>query len=130
MLRIATLLAVLVIAAPPAFAETSSDCASDNHEVAIPACTQLIQKNPHDATYYYNRGISYRETGKLDLAMADYTRAIELNPKYFEAYNNRGNLFMAPRRQQARPAGIRRGRSRSIHDMRSRTTIAARRSRT
>src|SRR5258705_3428124 len=94
MLRIGTLLAVLVIAGP-AFGEAQSDCASDDHEVAIPACTQLILKNPKDASAYYNRGVSYRETGKLDLAMADYTRAIELNPKYFEAYNNRGNLFMA-----------------------------------
>src|SRR4029078_13158896 len=95
MLRIVMLLAALVIAAPPAFAETGSDCASDNHPVAIRACTLLIQKNPRDATAYYTRGISYRETDKLDLAMADYTRAIELNPQYFEAYNNRGNLFMA-----------------------------------
>jgi tetratricopeptide (TPR) repeat protein len=97
MLRIAALLAALVITAPDAFAEARSDCASDNHEVAIRACTELIKENPKDATAYYNRGISYRETGKLDLAMADYTRAIELNPKYFEAYNNRGNLFMARR---------------------------------
>jgi S1-C subfamily serine protease len=94
MLRIGTLLAALVIAGP-AFGEAQSDCASDNHEVAIPACTQLILKNSKDASAYYNRGVSYRETGKLDLAMADYTRAIELNPKYFEAYNNRGNLYMA-----------------------------------
>ena len=94
MLRIGTLLAALVIAGP-AFGEAQSDCASDNHEVAIPACTQLIQKDPKDATAYYNRGVSYRETGKLDLAMADYGRAIEINPNYFEAYNNRGNLFMA-----------------------------------
>ena len=98
--------------------------------MAIPACTLLIKKNPRDAIAYYNRGISYRETGKLDLAMADYTRAIELNPKYFEAYNNRGNLYHGARRQQARVAGIRRGRSRSIRNTRSRTTIAARPSRT
>jgi S1-C subfamily serine protease len=100
MLRIGALLIALVTATPPALAEASRDCASDNHGRAIPACTLLIKKNPRDATAYYNRGVSYRETGKLDLAMADYTRAIELNPKYFEAYNNRGNLYMARRDNQ------------------------------
>jgi S1-C subfamily serine protease len=95
MLRIAALLAALVVNAPPAQAETRSDCASNNHELAIRACTRLISQDPRNATAYYNRAISYRETGKLDLALADYSRAIEINPRYFEAYNNRGNVFMA-----------------------------------
>ena len=94
MLRISALLAVLVIVTP-ALAETSRDCASDNHELAIRACTQLIKQNSRNATAYYNRGISYRETGRIDLALADYNRAIEINPRYFEAYNNRGNIYMA-----------------------------------
>jgi S1-C subfamily serine protease len=94
-LRIGALLVALVMAAPSAHAEARRDCASDNHQVAIRACTQLIKQNPRDAVAYYNRGISYRETGRLDLALADYTRAIEINPNYFEAYNNRGNIFMA-----------------------------------
>jgi S1-C subfamily serine protease len=95
MLRIGALLAALAINIPSALAEASRDCASDNHELAIRACTRMIKENPRNATAYYNRGISYRQTGKLDLALADYTRAIEINPNYFEAYNNRGNLFMA-----------------------------------
>ena len=94
MLRIGTLLTALFVATP-ALAETNRDCASDNHPVAIRACTQLINRDPRNATAYYNRGISYRETGKIDLALADYNRAIEINPRYFEAYNNRGNIFMA-----------------------------------
>ena len=94
MLRIGTLLTALVVATP-ALAEANRDCASDNHPVAIRACTQLIKQNSRNAIAYYNRGISYRETGKLDLALADYDRAIEINPRYFEAYNNRGNIYMA-----------------------------------
>ncbi len=94
MLRISALLTALIIATP-ALAETNRDCASDNHELAIRACTQIIKQNPRNATAYYNRGISYRETGKIDLALADYNRAIEINPRYFEAYNNRGNIYMA-----------------------------------
>jgi S1-C subfamily serine protease len=95
MLRIGALLVALVVNAPPATAEANRDCASDNHELAIRACTRLISQNPRNATAYYNRGISYRQTGRIDLAFADYTRAIEINPNYFEAYNNRGNIYMA-----------------------------------
>ncbi len=49
MLHIAMLLIVLVIAAPPALAEASRDCASDDHELAIPACTLLIKQDPKNA---------------------------------------------------------------------------------
>lgn len=95
-LRICTLLVTLVIATP-ALADARRDCASNNHEVAIRACTLLIKQSPRNATAYFNRGISYRATGRLDLALADYNRAIEINPRYFEAYNNRGNIYMARR---------------------------------
>ncbi len=39
---------------------------------------------------YYNRGAAKIEKGDLDGAIADYNRAIELNPKDARAYNNRG----------------------------------------
>jgi S1-C subfamily serine protease len=95
MLRIAALLIALVTAAPPALAEASRDCQSNNHEAAIRGCTRLIQQNPRNATNYYNRAISYRELGKVDLALADYNRAIELNPQYYEALNNRGTIYIS-----------------------------------
>src|ERR1035438_2183057 len=46
----------------------------------------------HIATYYYNynHGNARRAKGNLDGAIADYNRAIELNPKFAYAYNNRG----------------------------------------
>jgi S1-C subfamily serine protease len=95
MLRIGALLIALVTAAPPALAEASRDCQSNNHEAAIRGCTRLIQQNPRNAVNYYNRAISYRELGKIDLALADYNRAIELNPRYHEALNNRGTIYMS-----------------------------------
>jgi lipoprotein NlpI len=39
---------------------------------------------------YYNRGIDLDEVGDHDKAIADYTKAIELDPKYVYAYVNRG----------------------------------------
>ena len=43
------------------------------------------------AADYYNRGLTYQENAQYDEAIANYTRAIEINPRYAEAYNNRGN---------------------------------------
>ena len=44
----------------------------------------------HGAIFYYNRGIAKQVKGNLDGAIADYDRAIELNPRYAHAYTNRG----------------------------------------
>jgi serine protease Do len=94
MRRIALVFAFVVIAAPAAFGEAVRDCASDDHEIAIRACTQLIKKNPRNATYFYNRAISYRATGEINLALSDYNRVIDLNPRHFEALNNRGTIYI------------------------------------
>jgi tetratricopeptide (TPR) repeat protein len=37
--------------------------------------------NPTYAEAYYNRGIAWADKGDYDRGIADYTRAIELNPK-------------------------------------------------
>ena len=44
------------------------------------------------STYVY-RGCAYRSKGDYDRAIADHTRAIELDPKYVSAYNNRGFAY-------------------------------------
>ena len=46
-----------------------------------------------DADAYFNRGGVHYTQQKYDLAMADYNKAIELNPNYALAYNNRGVLY-------------------------------------
>ena len=59
----------------------------------------MNQKNL--AIAYTNRGNSYHKKGEADLAIADYGRAIGLNPKYADAFSNRG-LAYAQKRQFAR----------------------------
>lgn len=48
---------------------------------AFTACSELLKSNPKDGEAYLNRGLTYLDTMKLDLAIADFTRAHELNPK-------------------------------------------------
>ena len=46
-----------------------------------------------DHVFYNNRGIDYGEEGKYDLAIKDFTKAIDLKPDYALAYNNRGAVY-------------------------------------
>jgi tetratricopeptide (TPR) repeat protein len=43
---------------------------------------------------YFAQGDYDYEQGNCDQAIADYTRAIELNPDLAEAYNNRAYIYM------------------------------------
>jgi tetratricopeptide (TPR) repeat protein len=48
---------------------------------------------PNDVHAHNNRGLSFYAEGEYDRALADYDRAIGLDPGYVHAYNNRGLLF-------------------------------------
>ncbi len=39
---------------------------------------------------YNQRGIAWSQKGDYDRAVADYTKAIDINPRYTNAYNHRG----------------------------------------
>ncbi len=65
---------------------------------AITLCTKQIEsnvdeKNINDAYRY--RGIAYLETGKPDLAIADFDIAIKRNESDAAAYSNRGTAYMS-----------------------------------
>ena len=64
----------------------------------IPACTRMIEgaqaDTPHDrAVLYYDRGIAYKNEKQFDRALADYSDAIKLDPKYAHAYLNRALVY-------------------------------------
>ena len=45
------------------------------------------------ANFLTNRGNAYQAKGDLARAIADYDRAIQLNPAFADAYNNRGAAY-------------------------------------
>jgi tetratricopeptide (TPR) repeat protein len=47
------------------------------------------------AWVHYIQGISHGNSANYDLAIAQYTKAIELNPEYTEAYYHRGQAYNA-----------------------------------
>jgi len=54
--------------------------------------TNAIERSPN-AGDYNNRALVWEFRGDLDKAMADYNKAIRLDPKYPTAFNNRGMVW-------------------------------------
>jgi tetratricopeptide (TPR) repeat protein len=77
-----------------------TDCFFSKHkESKIRGCTLLIEQGiRQNRTYryraYYKRGNAYREQGDYDLAIADYTNAIKLEPRNAVTYHHRGNAYL------------------------------------
>ena len=54
----------------------------------------VIKFSPDSYFAYASRGVAYADYGRSDLAMRDYNRALELNPKLTQVYLNRGNEYI------------------------------------
>jgi serine/threonine protein kinase len=54
----------------------------------------LAGKERLDAEERFNKGISFQALGFIDEAIAEYNHAIRLDPNYFNAYVNLGDLYM------------------------------------
>ncbi len=90
---------VLALSATGACADRYSDCnQSADPDRRIRGCTQVIERGKRESREdrsfaYTNRGNAYDDKGEVDRAIADYTKAIALDPNYAIAYTNRGLTY-------------------------------------
>jgi hypothetical protein len=59
-----------------------------NFTQAFALCEQAIQLAPYDAVGYYWRGITCDHMDQFEAAMADYQKAIHMDPKYGESWED------------------------------------------
>jgi tetratricopeptide (TPR) repeat protein len=69
-------------------------CSTEAGDVKIAACTRAINSGAGRPSINYNyRGLAYNRKGENDRAIADYTEALRLDPKYAMAYDNRALAY-------------------------------------
>ena len=56
--------------------------------------TNVIEREPGVSLAYNNRGLTYDDMGRFDLAIMDFDRAIALAPSDYKAYSNRGKSYV------------------------------------
>jgi Flp pilus assembly protein TadD len=61
--------------------------------IALPIVLFFLFSCGKDAAFYVNRGNDSANKGKYDQAIADYNKALEINPMHAEVYNNRGLAY-------------------------------------
>jgi tetratricopeptide (TPR) repeat protein len=81
-------------------------CSGDVAPAAVAACTAIIQSDQEDpdqalpedvASAFNRRGHAYVALGDTTHAIADFDRAIALDPKNIQAYYNRGVAYFSIR---------------------------------
>jgi tetratricopeptide (TPR) repeat protein len=74
-------------------------CTAPEPETRIEGCTRLAEDQSQNqklrAVAYLNRGAARAQRGELDLAIADYSEAITLDPAYAVAFYNRSLVHAA-----------------------------------
>jgi tetratricopeptide (TPR) repeat protein len=75
-------------------AQTNTWCSSSHVTTSQPP------RNLNTAADYFAQGDYDYDRGQCDRAITDYTHAIELNPRFAEAYNNRAYTYMMEKKYQ------------------------------
>lgn len=63
---------------------------TDHHISTTSTGSKPFEIDRHQVKKHNRQGISNHSSGELENAIAEYDRAIALNPNYTQAYNNRG----------------------------------------
>ncbi len=65
-----------------------------NYEASVNDLSKYIKQFPEAAPEIYNRGLSLTNLNQDSLALVDYNRCLELDPKFYRAYRARGNTYL------------------------------------
>jgi tetratricopeptide (TPR) repeat protein len=87
----------LLLAATPAIADDMQTCTHQTGDVAIQACTAVINSGRYSgdalATLYVDRAVQEMEKKGYDKALSDLNKATQLNSNNSEAYYTRCSLY-------------------------------------
>ena len=64
-------------------------------EKILAVSSNLMHESPGDAFLWHDRGWAYANLHQHETAIADYTRALALQPRYAEAWRGRGGSYVA-----------------------------------
>ncbi len=65
--------------------------------VVLVAFSVIAALGQDSATDHFNRGIEWRNEAEYEKALAEFNKAIDLDPKMSDAYYERGTIFMSLR---------------------------------
>jgi len=74
-------------------AELDGYLASGKHQEALQNLNLAIENNSNNEVLYFARGTVYENLKEEDKAVADYKKAIEIKPDYFDAVFNLGAFY-------------------------------------
>ncbi len=102
-LAIATLFVFGATGYDDTFERAASAYNDKDFELAIELSEQLVAEQVADPAVFYNLGNAYFRMGRLGAAIANYERALQLNPGHEDAAHNLGQCIAMTERQLARP---------------------------
>lgn len=65
-----------------------------DHKKAMAAYSAAVKAFPNNPLVFNNRGMAHQQQNQLQKAITDFTRALELNGKYYHAQTNRGYCLL------------------------------------
>jgi len=74
-------------------AEVNVYLVDKKYDKALGLLKDLTAQDPSNEMIWFVLGVTYENLGKIDEQEAAYTRALEINPKYFDALFNLGALY-------------------------------------
>lgn len=77
------------------FSKTVFVFSEKDYENAIKYYTEALELNPSNAIYYSNRSLAYLRTECYGYALADATKALEIDKNYIKGYYRRATSNMA-----------------------------------